>query len=70
MEYLKKKDYGQVPEYIEKVKENIQNEYKMIQNLHEQHNQQKYVFINIKAVPVGVRGQDPEGGVEEEVEWG
>jgi hypothetical protein len=23
--YLKKKDYGQVPEYIEKVKENIGN---------------------------------------------
>ncbi len=47
VDYLKKKDYGQVPEYIEKVKENITNEYKMIQNLHEQHNQQKYFSKSI-----------------------
>ena len=32
--WLKKKDYGNVPEYILDVKENINNEYKMIQKLH------------------------------------
>jgi hypothetical protein len=33
-DYLKKKDYGKNPEYLNKIKENIQNEYTMIQNLH------------------------------------
>ncbi len=38
-DYLKKKDYGKTPTYIENIKESIGNEYKMIQNLHEQHSQ-------------------------------
>lgn len=41
VDWQKKKDFGKTPEYLNKIKDNIQNEYKMIQNLHEQHNQQK-----------------------------
>lgn len=40
-DYLKKKDYGRTPDYLNKIKENIQNEYKMIQNLHLQHSDDK-----------------------------
>ena len=36
--YLNKKDYGQTPDYLNHIKDNIQNEYKMIQNLHMQYN--------------------------------
>lgn len=32
--WQKKKDYGRVPEYLEKIKDNIQGEYRMIQTLH------------------------------------
>jgi hypothetical protein len=31
---LEKKTYGQVPEYLKKIKQNISSEYKMIQSLH------------------------------------
>lgn len=34
VDWLKKKDFGQVPEYINKIKDNISTEYKMIQNMH------------------------------------
>ena len=40
-DYLKKKDFGKTPDYLNKIKENIQNEYKMIQNLHMQYNDEK-----------------------------
>lgn len=40
-DYLKKKDFGRTPDYLNKIKENIQNEYKMIQNLHLQHSDDK-----------------------------
>ena len=33
-DYLTKKDYGRVPEYLVKNKDHLENEYKMIQNLH------------------------------------
>ena len=36
-DWKKKKDYGQTPEYLNKIKENIDSEYKMIRNLHEEH---------------------------------
>lgn len=32
--WLKKQDYGRIPDYIHNVKENITNEYKLIQQLH------------------------------------
>lgn len=34
VDWLKKKDFGKTPEYLSKIKENIEGEYKMIQNLH------------------------------------
>lgn len=34
-DYLKKKDYGKTPDYIHRIKDNIDNEYRMIRNLHE-----------------------------------
>ncbi len=34
--FLEKKDYGKVPDYLYKIKDSIQQEYKMIQTLHEQ----------------------------------
>ena len=40
-DYLKKKDFGRSPDYINKIKDNIQNEYTMIQNLHMQYNDEK-----------------------------
>ncbi len=33
VDWVKKKDYGVTPEYLSKIKENIDHEYKMIQNL-------------------------------------
>jgi hypothetical protein len=36
VDWQKKKDFGKTPEYLNRIKENIQNEYTMIQNLHEQ----------------------------------
>jgi hypothetical protein len=41
VDWQKKKDFGRTPQYLERIKENIQNEYKMIQNLHEQQSEQK-----------------------------
>ena len=35
--YLRKKDYGETPDYINHIKDNIQKEYKMIQILHMQY---------------------------------
>lgn len=32
--WLERKDFGQVPAYLSKIKESIQQEYKMIQTLH------------------------------------
>ena len=40
-DYLKKKDYGKTPAYLERVKDSIEGEYRMIQHLHEQHNQER-----------------------------
>ena len=37
VDWKKKKDYGQTPEYLNRIKENIDNEYKMIRNLHDEH---------------------------------
>lgn len=34
VDWTKKKDFGQTPAYITKIKENIDNEYQMIRNLH------------------------------------
>jgi hypothetical protein len=34
IDWLKKQTYGEIPEYLQRIKENIQNEYRMIQNLH------------------------------------
>lgn len=46
--YLNKKDYGETPKYLRHIKDNIQEEYTMIQNLHISENQelerQKYVM--------------------------
>ena len=39
IDWQKKKDFGQTPDYLNRIKENIQNEYKMIQNLHSQNNE-------------------------------
>lgn len=33
IEWTKKKDYGKTPEYLNRIKDNIDNEYKMIRNL-------------------------------------
>lgn len=32
--WIEKKDFGQVPDYLTKIKSNIETEYRMIQNLH------------------------------------
>lgn len=34
VDWTKKKDFGQTPAYLRRIKENIDNEYKMIRNLH------------------------------------
>ena len=44
-DWTKKKDYGKVPEYLEKTKGDIANEYKMIQTLHEE-NQKKTPYLS------------------------
>ena len=41
-DWTKKKDFGQTPDYLNRIKDNIQNEYTMIQNLHMQYNDEKY----------------------------
>lgn len=41
VDWLKKKDYGKAPEYIDKIKENIDNEYRMIQNLQSEYEPKK-----------------------------
>ena len=38
LDYLVKKDYGKTPDYLNRIKDNIQKEYEMIQNLHMQYN--------------------------------
>ncbi|EGR27986.1 hypothetical protein IMG5_185690 [Ichthyophthirius multifiliis] len=47
-DYLTKKDFGKIPDYLIKNKENLENEYKMIQNLHlseaEEVEKQKYMM--------------------------
>ena len=35
--YVEKKDYGKVPAYLNRIKDSIDQEYKMIQTLHHQH---------------------------------
>lgn len=46
VDYLSKKDFGRVPNYLEKIKSNIMNEYTMIQEMHrqEQEEQEKQKF--------------------------
>lgn len=41
VDWQKKPDFGKTPEYLNRIKENIQGEYKMIQNLHEKYSDQK-----------------------------
>ena len=41
VDWQKKRDFGKVPEYLEKIKDNIQGEYRMIQTLHERNSEQK-----------------------------
>ena len=45
--YLEKKDYGRVPNYLNRIKDSIEHEYKMIQTLHEQHQENKYLFFKL-----------------------
>jgi len=33
-DWTSKRDYGKTPEYLSKIRDNIDQEYKMIQNLH------------------------------------
>ena len=33
MKYVNKKDYGKVPEYLDKIKSSIEQEYEMIQHI-------------------------------------
>lgn len=40
-DWLKKKDFGRTPDYLDRIKDSIQNEYKMIQNLHMQSNDER-----------------------------
>lgn len=44
-DYLKKQDFGRTPDYLNRIKDNIQNEYTMIQNLHMQHSDEKYIYV-------------------------
>jgi len=46
VDFLKKKEFGKVPNYLEKIKSNIMNEYTMIQEMHrqEQEEQEKQKF--------------------------
>jgi hypothetical protein len=44
IDWLKKSDFGKTPDYLNRIKENIQGEYRMIQNLHERNSDQKYPF--------------------------
>jgi hypothetical protein len=39
--WFEKREYGQVPQYLSKIKDSIQQEYKMIQTLHEQNEEAK-----------------------------
>ena len=41
VDWTKKKDYGEVPDYLHRLKENIQSEYQMIQNLHARNSEEK-----------------------------
>ena len=47
VDYLTKKDYGQVPRYISKLKNHVENEYKTIREMHlkskEEESTKKYV---------------------------
>jgi hypothetical protein len=47
-DWTKKKDFGKTPDYLSKIKDNIDTEYKMIQNLHlseaEEMERQRYVM--------------------------
>jgi hypothetical protein len=44
IDWLKKQSYGEIPEYLRRIKENIQGEYRMIQNLHAKNSEEKYPF--------------------------
>jgi hypothetical protein len=46
--WLSKKDFGKVPTYLYHIKDSINNEYKMIQNLHKQNEEQKYSSVNVE----------------------
>lgn len=41
VDWTKKPEYGQVPEYLSKIKENIHNEYRMIRNLSQEQQEDK-----------------------------
>lgn len=41
VDWTKKKNYGEVPDYLHRLKENIQSEYQMIQNLHARNSEEK-----------------------------
>jgi hypothetical protein len=47
IDWQKKQDFGKTPEYLNRIKENIQGEYRMIQNLHEKYNDQKYLLLHL-----------------------
>ena len=47
--WLRKKDYGRNPEYLNKVKENVTAEYRMIQTLHEE-NQRRVPHLSEEEV--------------------
>lgn len=61
-DWTKKKDFGQTPQYINRIKENIQNEYKMIQNLHMQYNDEKYRSCYLGNASVRMRCERSEKG--------
>ena len=50
IDWLKKSDFGKTPDYLNRIKENIQGEYRMIQNLHERNSDQKYLFMRYRQV--------------------
>lgn len=47
VDYLTKRNYGQVPKYISKLKDHVENEYKSIREMHlrskEEESKKKYV---------------------------
>lgn len=44
VDWQKRPDFGRTPDYLGRIKENIQGEYRMLQNLHEKYSDQKYAY--------------------------